>query len=191
MFDRFMILSGNLSFVCSPDVGDWLLDLADWGVEIRETDNDIVGTSVLMHISCFSERTAKQVMDKFAGEDQDFTFSKTHIPVRLARYKSEQLVSRSQAKRLLAQIHVFKEVLLDFEGVETIGQAFADEIFRVFQKEHPRTHLIPIRANAEVSNTIKHVQAIQPYLPGMQGIEASPEPEKKATASEHAERMIC
>jgi hypothetical protein len=52
--------------------------------------------------------------------------------VRLAKYGNDQLISRSQAKRLLARIELFKIVLFDFSGVETIGQAFADEIFRVF-----------------------------------------------------------
>ncbi|MBF6571115.1 MAG: STAS-like domain-containing protein [Candidatus Binataceae bacterium] len=177
MFDHFMILSGNLSFVCSPEAGDWLLDLADWGVEVKETGNEVIGTTVLMRISCFSERTTKQVMDMFAGEDQDFTFSRTHVPVRLARYGSEQLVSRSQAKRLLTRVNQFKEVLLDFEGVETIGQAFADEVFRVFQNEHRSINLKVVRANDEVSAMITHVLAVNhPYLPGM---EPRSDPEKQ------------
>ena len=54
------------------------------------------------------------------------------IPVRLAKYGDEQLISRSQAKRLLARIDKFKVVLFEFDKVDTIGQAFADEVFRVF-----------------------------------------------------------
>jgi hypothetical protein len=51
----------------------------------------------------------------------------------LARYGNESLVSRSQAKRLLARIDRFKIVIFDFEGIEQIGQAFANEVFRVFK----------------------------------------------------------
>jgi len=65
-------------------------------------------------------------------QDNDFGFSKTHIPVFLAAYGEDNLISRSQAKRLLVRFERFKEIILDFENVESIGQAFADEIFRVF-----------------------------------------------------------
>ncbi len=158
IFDRFAILSGNLSLTCTPEQGDWLFDLADWGVKVDELPSGMPGTQVLMEISAFSERSLKQVTDEFAGEDQDYSFSKTQVPVRLARYGAEQLVSRSQAKRLLTRVTIFKEVILDFEGVETIGQAFADEIFRVFKKDHPGTHLTVSRANSQVAAMIKHVQ---------------------------------
>jgi len=56
------------------------------------------------------------------------------VPVKLAQYGNDKLVSRSQAKRLLARVELFKVVMLDFTNVPTIGQAFADEIFRVFRK---------------------------------------------------------
>jgi len=38
----------------------------------------------------------------------------------------EQLISRSQAKRLVARFDRFKTVTLDFEGIDEIGQAFAE-----------------------------------------------------------------
>jgi len=63
--------------------------------------------------------------------------------MRLAQYGDEQLVSRSQAKRLIARFDSFKKVILDFKGVQEIGQAFADELFRVYANEHPDVELIP------------------------------------------------
>ena len=36
-----------------------------------------------------------------------------------------------------------------------IGQAFADEIFRVFSRKNPRIDLIPMNASEAVSQTIK------------------------------------
>ena len=56
----------------------------------------------------------------------------THIPLRLAEYGEDNLVSRSQAKRVLARVDRFEEVILDYSGIRAVGQAFADEIFRVF-----------------------------------------------------------
>ena len=81
--------------------------------------------------------------------------------MRLAQYGNEKLVSRSQAKRLLARIERFHYVILDFEGVSAIGQAFADEIFRVYAQAHPEITLLPdkMESNVEkmVSRAIKHI----------------------------------
>lgn len=44
----------------------------------------------------------------------------------------------------------FREVVLDFEGVESVGQGFADEVFRVFARAHPGTRLVPIRMGKAV-----------------------------------------
>ena len=75
-----------------------------------------------------SPRTLEGVFDRFSNKDDDYRFSRTHVPVALARVGEEKLVSRSQAKRLLARLDRFENVVLDFIGVESIGQAFADEI---------------------------------------------------------------
>jgi hypothetical protein len=75
--------------------------------------------------------------------------SETVVPVNLARYGNENLISRSQAKRLLARLELFKTVLFDFSNVPTIGQAFADEIFRVFAASHPEIELVPIHTNSQ------------------------------------------
>ncbi len=68
------------------------------------------------------------------------------VPVAMAFNGEENLVARSQARRLLSRFEKFKEVVLDFKGVESIGPAFADEIFRVFANEHPEISLIYVSA---------------------------------------------
>jgi hypothetical protein len=50
-------------------------------------------------------------------------------------------------------------VIFDFKDVESIGQAFADQIFRVFAGEHPEIKLVPLNANAEVANMVKRALA--------------------------------
>ena len=79
--------------------------------------------------------------------------------MNLARYGADELVSRSQAKRLLARVELFKHVIFDFEDVDSIGQAFADQIFRVFAGEHPEIKLVPVNTNAEVKGMIKRAIA--------------------------------
>jgi hypothetical protein len=66
-------------------------------------------------------RTTKEIFDSFTSDD-DYGFTKTIVPVRLAQYGEEELVSRSQAKRLLARFDSFKTVVLNFEHIESIGQ---------------------------------------------------------------------
>ena len=75
----------------------------------------------------------------------------------LAQYGKEHLVSRSQARRVLTRFDQFREVFLDFRGVEFIGQAFADEIFRVFRLQHPDINITWMGAEKEVERMILHV----------------------------------
>jgi hypothetical protein len=63
-------------------------------------------------------------------------------------------MSRSQARRVLVRFERFKEVFLDFSGIESIGQAFADEIFRVYAGDHPKLKLIAANANEQVNHMI-------------------------------------
>jgi hypothetical protein len=83
----------------------------------------------------------------------------TIVPVRSAQHADEKLVSRSQAKRLLDQIEHFKVVTFDFTGVEGVGQAFADEIFRVFKNQHPEIQLLSTNTNQEVSQMISRAES--------------------------------
>ncbi|HUI87307.1 MAG TPA: DUF4325 domain-containing protein [Anaerolineales bacterium] len=145
MFDFFSMISGKLGFGYKNGV-----DLITEMVE-----EDVVGTRVIMWISPFSKRTTKSVFDKFTSDD--FGFDKTIVPVSLAQYGKENLVSRSQAKRLLTRLDKFKTVMLGFEKVPHIGRAFADEIFRVFVMSHPNTRIIPYDYNKSIKKLIDEV----------------------------------
>lgn len=114
------------------------------------------GTVVGFSIALDTQRTPKQVFDAWS-DPETYTFSRTQAIVSLVGVGQEQLVSRSQARRLLARLDLFKEVELDFENVDFIGQAFADEIFRVWQTEHPTIKLIPTNTTEDVRRMIAHV----------------------------------
>lgn len=149
MFDEFSIVSGDLLFTHRPDDSDWLLEDTEW----------VKGTGVWMKIDPASKRTSQEVLERYTSLGDDYLFTITHVPVGLARYGDENLVSRSQAKRLMARVDRFREVVLDFSGVNTIGQAFADEIFRVFQQQHPNVQLRWFNANTDVEAMIKRAIA--------------------------------
>ncbi len=152
MVDRFIIESGRASFF-------HILDQSfDFVLESGEKEKQ--GTIVSMKLENNTARTVNSVFDMFElPGDEDHGFVKTLIPVRLAQYGKEMMVSRSQARRVLARVNRFKYVGLDFQGVEKIGQPFADEIFRVFNLEHPDIAIHAINANDQIINAIKKAKA--------------------------------
>lgn len=149
MFDTFRILSEPLYYSRESVEG------SDWLIEVHESEQR--GTYIVMEISPYSERTVQGVFDEYASNQDDLGFTKTHVPIQLVKYEGEQLVSRSQARRLLARFERFNEVLLDFKGVTMIGQAFADEIFRVYQSEHPAMRILWVNTEQDVENMIRRV----------------------------------
>ena len=50
--------------------------------------------------------------------------------------------------------------MLDFSGVTSIGQAFADEVFRVFRLKHLEVELVPIHASSEVRRMISRAMTL-------------------------------
>lgn len=148
IFDSFDIRSGLLHFAHGRQGAEFLF----------ERPKDVPGTAVLMRLDNDSPRTLKEVFHEFAAPE-DYTFDKTLVPVRLAQYEGEKLVSRSQAKRLYQRFERFRNVVLDFDGVAEIGQAFADELFRVFAARHPSVTLAPINMTEAVSQMVRRVKA--------------------------------
>jgi len=60
-----------------------------------------------------------------------------------------------EAKRVVVNLEHFREIELDFKGVATVGQAFGDEIFRVWHNAHPEIRLVPIHANDNIKFMIR------------------------------------
>ena len=46
----------------------------------------------------------------------------------------------------------------DFRDIDFMGQGFADEVFRVFQNQHPDIMLNVINANETVLGMIRHIK---------------------------------
>lgn len=154
MFDEFVIRSGDLVYMRERKDDD------EWLVEIHDKNRYRQGTAVRMIVSTSADWTTSEIFNKYQGNTVGFR--KTHVPLSLARYGEEQLVSRSQAKRILARFENFSEVLLDFRDIDTIGQAFADEIFRVFKNAHPEIDIVVVNSSENVKNMIQHVQHSRP-----------------------------
>lgn len=155
--DRFFILSDALAFIGDNSVGNTDPVLMD-----RLSEDQSKGTRVYFEVVLDRTITFADIANKYTEAPDDYGFSKTIVPVRLLEYREENpvFVSRSQAKRLLTRFERFKNIVLDFQGVDEIGQGFADEVFRVFVNQHPDTAITYINAVSLVERMIRRAQSV-------------------------------
>jgi anti-sigma regulatory factor (Ser/Thr protein kinase) len=144
MFDSFSILSSDIYYTFKNE---------DWFFSPEKIADFKQGTLIEMVISLDSKKTPKAVFDQYA--DQEIGFGKTIVAVALSGDPNDPHLSRSQAKRLLMGLEKFNTIILDFKGVVSVGQAFVDEVFRVFKNEYPNITIHHVGANDEVEFMIK------------------------------------
>ena len=145
MMDYFIIMSDGKVFTNN------IMDDS----QIHNWEKKDKGTTVMMVLSNFSKKNAKEIFDQYA--DTDGGFFKTSLPIK--NIFDTEPVSRSQAKRLCNRLENFREVVLDFEGVSWMGQGFAHQVFVVFAGQHGDIKLIVQNMNKDVSDMYKHVIA--------------------------------
>jgi len=150
-FDCFDINSGNVFFDHHERIND-----EHW---VMENENIMPGTIVSLELAANSDKNLEAIFSKYATAKDDYDFNKTVVPVSLLRHGKENLVSRSQAKRLMKRVERFKTVILNFKDVPTIGQAFADEVFRVFTLKHPEVKVVPVNTNPSVMRMVRRAKA--------------------------------
>lgn len=93
-----------------------------------------------------------------AKGNENLDMTATLLKVSSLRHEDESIVSRAQAKRLLEKVKGYGPVVLDFEGVDRIGQGFADEVFRVFADMRPEGRLLVTNASEGVLDMIRRVK---------------------------------
>ncbi|HEX9917469.1 MAG TPA: DUF4325 domain-containing protein [candidate division Zixibacteria bacterium] len=113
------------------------------------------GTKVNFSIERNAKKKLSDIFRKYT--DSSFEFSKTSVTVKLFRMDSKY-ISRSEARRIVAGLDKFKKIILDFKGIKTIGQGFADEIFRVWGSGHPEITIEILNANDNVRFMIKRTK---------------------------------
>lgn len=142
--DYFFVESGGLR---------WTID--NKRAEEAIGDSQIAeGTSVTWELSLTSDRRLDDVFREYT--DDDFAFSTSRTVVRLFEY-DVRFVSRSEAKRLTRNLDKFREVIVDFKGVTEVGRGFIDELFRVWQRDHPDTRLRPRNMTAPIERLVRRV----------------------------------
>lgn len=143
LMDSFFILSDGKIFTTSKFEDDNIIDM-------KTTLN---GTCVFMSLSNFTNKTTKEIFDQYSDDDGGFVTTK--IPLK--HIFDTAPVSRSQAKRICNRLEKFSEAILDFDGIEWMGQGFAHQIFVVFHNAHPNIALLPQNMNDSVASMYNHV----------------------------------
>jgi len=119
----------------------------------------ISGTLVRCELDVQTTRSTSEV---FAAYSIDHDFARTRTVVRLFDI-GVRFVSRSEARRLLHGVERFRDVIVDFRGVQDVGQGFVDEVFRVWPSQHPDVTVRP-------ANMVGPVEAmVRRGLPGRSG----------------------
>lgn len=142
MSDIFEIESSDLR---------WTVDNLREDMAVGDVAPPRKGTRVRFEVRPDKKTTLKQLFDEYT---EDFEFTKTRVVVKLFAL-GVRFISRSEAKRLLAGLDRFAEVVLDFTGVEEIGQGFADEVFRVWARAHPKVRLKPVNMSEAVEFMVR------------------------------------
>ncbi|MBI2041852.1 MAG: DUF4325 domain-containing protein [Candidatus Nealsonbacteria bacterium] len=142
-FDRSLIVDNTL-----PDIF------------VEKPQKLLNGTLVKFRISVNSKRHLNDIFQKFTSVDRgDYGFDKTEIYIKLYTLGGVH-VSRSQARRVLLNLDKFKTIIFDYDKVPVVGQAFADEIYRVFQEKHPEIMIESTNMNEEVKFMVERAKAL-------------------------------
>jgi len=144
---RFRLESQNVAWVVDNDVRDSGIAPSDVRRGTRVTLTVVAGR-------------VPRIEDVFAAYTDPATlqFTRTRATIKLATL-GKALVSRSEAKRLVARLPDFRSVTLDFSGVDVVGQGFCDEVFRVFAHAHPDVSLEPVGMNDTVAFMVARARA--------------------------------
>ena len=163
--------SGEGIFFTSKIADIFVLDSFEYRLRVDNTISDVFveridpfkGTRVSFQLNKHTRKHLSDVFFEYEAEPGSYAFDKTKVQVKLFK-AGTVYISRSQAKRLLANLSNFSLIILDFEGIETVGQAFADEVFRVFQASHPHIKIEAINMSETVEFMINRVEKPQPAL---------------------------
>ena len=158
--------SGEGIFFTSKSGESFILNSFDHQLKIdNELDDifitplqpDVQGTQVIFEIDLNHKDHLNDIFTKFTSDSETPHFDTTEVRIKLYTMGTIY-ISRSQARRVLQRLENFKKIILDFDKVPTIGQAFADEVFRVFTTTHPGIEIIPENMNKTVEFMVKRVE---------------------------------
>ena len=157
--------SGEGIFFTSKTADIYQLDSFEYSLRLDNKIKDVflgelrpvkVGTRVYWLIDYNSDRHLQKIFQKFETDHSNPDFDKTEIQIKL--YIIETIyISRSQARRILVGLEKFKSIIFDFYQVPNVGQAFVDELFRVFPEKYPNIKVTAVNMNETVRYMVERV----------------------------------
>ena len=144
---RFRLESEGVAWIVDSQVGDSGIGPSDVRRGTRVQLETVPG-----HVPLLTDVFASYT------DPETLQFTRTRATIKLA-VLGTTLVSRSEAKRLVARLTDFRNVTLDFSGIEVVGQGFCDEVFRVFARAHPEVTLEPVGMNDTVAFMVARARA--------------------------------
>ena len=123
LFDIVKIEANRKSLIYNSTLNKWMI----------ENSVHKHGTSLYLKIDPASNRNCEMIFKKLF----DVPNNRLTIPISLIMVPGMELInSRTQAKSILRNIENFSQVTFDFNQVELIGPAFADELVRESKKKN-------------------------------------------------------
>lgn len=126
-----------------------------------EEKKSIRGTRVVFSLNARARKSLEALFHKYTDR-ATYEFSKTSVKVKLFREGAKH-ISRSEARRIMVGLEKFKEITIDFGGIDVVGQGFADEIFRVWAARHPKNEIYAVCANKTAQFMIQRVKSACNY----------------------------
>lgn len=114
------------------------------------------GTSVYAAIALDTTRMLDDVLQAYSLDGTGYGFERTTVPLRLLATPLAGLDSRAQARRVAARLQQFRRAEMDFDGVESIGHSFADELFRVLPMDG--VEMVPTNMSPKVEALLLSVR---------------------------------
>ena len=114
-----------------------------------------LGTLVRCTLDRLAPVSLQEVM-RSVSDPQTNRLNQTLIRVKL--FEDGLFISRTEAKLIGARLEGFEQVELDFDGVDSIGQGFADELFRIWARQNEGINIVVTNANHAVAAMIDAVR---------------------------------
>ena len=123
LFDLVKIEANGKSLIYKSNLNKWMI----------ENSFNKQGTSLYLKIDPSSDRNCEIIFKKLFDVPNDHLI----IPISIIMVPGMELInSRTQAKSILRNIENFRQITFDFNQVELIGPAFADELVRESKKKN-------------------------------------------------------
>lgn len=148
--DLFVLDSYGYQFIADNKIKD---------IFVKKVRGIKKGTEVSFKINTKDKHHLSDIFRKYTNltDDSDYGFDKTEIRVRLYTMGGMH-ISRSQARRVLSGLEKFKIIVMDYDRVPMVGQAFADEVYRVFQEKRPDITIQDINMNEAVKFMVERAK---------------------------------